>query len=302
MHIKKEICCTKPLLVRDGFLVCTECGKMHRQHVTPQMISFTQNFAPVHASYSRSKRFRTKMMAALRLQMHYTLDKSLVSWLKNAESEGTLKTPEDLLFHIAQYPVSKNQRRPYLYAMYYWRALGKEIPRIETQELDQLCQEFDCIFFAFRRLNLPKPDFPYAYLFRKIVETGAYSKDVVMMTRFVRKLQCQVRQKRYHELYLKCRTSSKCSLLLVNERGEDRRDGDDSEAGTIISRTVHSESTEGETLSRSRSDGCEKCLSIGSTNETGHQERDIQHRQDNAHGFHNEEYLLAMLRKYRCLK
>ena len=229
MHIKREICCTKPLLVRDGFLVCTECGKMHRQHVTPQMISFTQNFAPVHASYSRSKRFRTKMMSALRLQMHYTLDKSLVSWLKNAESEGTLKTPEDLLFHIAQYPVSKNQRRPYLYAMYYWRALGKDIPQITTQELNQLCQEFDRIFFAFRRLNLPKPDFPYAYLFRKIVKTSAYSKDVVMMTRFVRKLQCQVRQKRYHELYMKCQTSSKCSLWLVNERGENRRDRGDSE-------------------------------------------------------------------------
>ena len=129
----------------------------------------------------------------------HVIDKGLFEFLLKQK----IKTPEDLLSSIAKYP-SKN-RRPYSFAMYYWSALGFKVPRCTEQDIKMLIFEFDNIMFAWNRLKLKRPCFPYAFLFTKLVDHGKqYSEGLKQFPKFLRKLRCDKRRVRYEKLFQKC--------------------------------------------------------------------------------------------------
>ena len=112
MQSKTETCCTKPLVGRDGFLVCLECGKVARPHLETHHTSYTQRFGYVKSGYSRKNRFEKKLIASLRCMAHYHIDAELVKHLKKYK----IQTPEQLLVGIALYP-KKKPRKPYMYGI-----------------------------------------------------------------------------------------------------------------------------------------------------------------------------------------
>ena len=164
MHLKIETCCTKPLSSQNGYFVCIECGLVHRPHCDTRHTSFTQRFGYVKPAYSRKHRLEKKLIASLQCLAHYKIDVDLVAHLK----KQSITTPEQLLVGIASYP-KKKPRKPYIYAPYYWVSLGKSLPKMTKNDVRLLTQTFDHIFFAWHRLRVQGPHFPYSYLMRKIV-------------------------------------------------------------------------------------------------------------------------------------
>jgi len=150
--------------------------------------------------YTRKGRFEKKILQLLQCQLNYSLDEKLVFFL----STRKIATPEDLHEEISLYPTKG--RRPYNGIMYYWVALGKKQPSCSTRDVQLLKREFDNIYFAWERLGFMRPSFPYAYLFRKLVnrENSPYSEGMKFMTRFVRVLRCAKRRERYDALFQKC--------------------------------------------------------------------------------------------------
>ena len=212
MHLKVGTCskCTSPhdLLVRDGFYVCGECGIIHGRSLEINLTSFTQSFRHTPQPYSRRTRFNKKMLSALRCRNNYTIDEHIFKHLKKLNP----RTPEDILHGISTYTytkTSKKRRRPYMFVTYYWQALGNTVPLVTDNEVNRLLHDFDAIFFAWRRLGFVKPDFPYAYLFRKLVTENDYSHNMRELTRFVRILCCPKRRLRYDNLYESCRVNVK---------------------------------------------------------------------------------------------
>ena len=201
MQSKTETCCSEPLASRDGFLVCLHCGKMFRPHLDTHMTSYNQCFGYIKSGYSRKNRFEKKLIASLRCLAHYNIDTELVKHLKKLKIE----TPEQLLVGIAQYP-KKKPRKPYMYATYYWVALGKSIPCMTENDIRMLDHSFDQIFFAWRRLRVSGPHFPYAYLMRKIVsDSDEFSDNIRYLMRFLRVLRCRSRRLRYDKLFETCK-------------------------------------------------------------------------------------------------
>ena len=215
MHLKTEICCTEPVAIRDGFLVCLECGKMKRHHLDTRMTSYNQCFGYVKPAYSRKNRFEKKLIASLRCLAHYNIDTGLLNHLK----KFNIETPEKLLVGIAQYPKTK-PRKPYMYATYYWVALGKHIPSMTANDIRLLHQTFDQIFFAWNRLHVRGPQFPYAYLMRKIVaDSHEFSDNIRYLMRFLRVLRCRSRRLRYDRLFDTCKKLNleNVTYHLINE-------------------------------------------------------------------------------------
>lgn len=219
MLLKTETCCTKPLVSRDGFLMCLECGKMHRPHCDTRFTSFNQRYGFVKAGYSRKNRFEKKLIASLRCMAHYNIDAKLVEHLK----KFNIKTPEQLLAGIAQYP-KKRPRKPYIYAPYYWIALGKDLPKMTENDIRMLNLAFDQIFFAWHRLHVTGPHFPYSYLMRKIVaDSTEYSSNLRFLMRFLRVLRCRSRRLRYDKLFQVCKNLDlkNATYHIINEQESD---------------------------------------------------------------------------------
>lgn len=217
MHSKTETCCSEPLASRDGFLVCLQCGKVARRHLDTRHTSYTQCFGYVKPGYSRKNRFEKKLIASLRCLAHYNIDVKLVAHLKTLNIE----TPEQLLVGIAQYP-KKKPRKPYMYATYYWRALGKHAPPMTPNDIRLLDLAFDQIYFAWRRLHVNGPQFPYAYLMRKIVaDSPEYSDNIRYLMRFMRVLRCRSRRLRYDKLFETCKNLDlkNVTYYVINEPG-----------------------------------------------------------------------------------
>jgi len=150
------------------------------------------------AGYSRRTRFLKKILGALRLTASHTIDAKLMEYLKKLK----IDTPEELLSAIGKFP-SKG-RRPYQFAMFYWYALGKPVPRCTDADVRMLVYEFDQIQTAWNRLNIKRPCFPYVFVLEKLVEAAKYSKGVKAFVPFLRKLRCPKRRVRYEKLFRKC--------------------------------------------------------------------------------------------------
>ena len=199
--MRLSLCCDCELVSDMGYMTCSGCGKQSTQHLETNSCSFThQPKVMMSRSYSRKSRFFKKCLRMLRCRMNYRVDDNLVKFLKTKEIE----TPEKLFLEMSLFPCKK--RRPFDAIMFYWAALGKNPPQCTENDIKQLKLDFDNIFFAWKRLGFQPPRFPYAFLFRKIVQAKStmYSPGILEMTRFVRKLRCVSRKARYDELFEEC--------------------------------------------------------------------------------------------------
>ena len=187
-----------------GFLFCSSCGKAQSQQLDTANTAFAQSHAVLKNTYSRKNRFEKKLLAALRCRVEYNIDEALLTFLQKHVHQ--IKSPQDLLEFISRYPMKKGKRRPYLYVAFYWQALGKALPLISERDLFCLKHDFDNIYFAWERLNIEPPMFPYAFLLRHIVAYGGtrYTKNMHQLCQFVRVLRCPMRTKRYKELFHRC--------------------------------------------------------------------------------------------------
>jgi len=193
-------CCQAQPVLDDGFFYCSKCGLLLKQDLQTSYTSYNQSTYFVSKAYSRRSRFVNKVLGSLRLMTSYVVEQGLYEFLQKQKIE----TPQDLLYHISKYPSKKN-RRPYSFAMYYWSAIGKPVPRCTEQDIKMLVFQFDNIMFAWNRLKLKRPCFPYAYLFTKLVEiNNKYSSGLKQFPMFLRKLRCEKRRARYDKLFEKC--------------------------------------------------------------------------------------------------
>jgi len=193
------MCCGR-VLVENGFRVCTECGRGIGRHLETSLTAFDQSSLYFPHGYSRKSRFEKKVLGALRCISAHKVDEQLMKYLRTRN----VTTPQELLHEMSKYPTS--MRRPYIYIMYYWKALGFKQPVVCERDMDILKREFDHIFFAWERLSFENPKFPYAYTFQKLV-TGQlkYSNGMRALVPFVRTLRCKKRRKRYDRLFAICR-------------------------------------------------------------------------------------------------
>jgi hypothetical protein len=187
-------------MAESGYNVCTQCGKLGRQTLDTRNVVYNHQTSVMVRPYSRKSRFEKKVLGLLRCLVNYQIDERLVFFLKHRKIE----TPEDLHTEIGLYPTKG--RRPFDSIMYYWVALNFEQPMCTETDILFLKQDFDNIFFAWDHYGYPNPKFPYSYLFRKIVmlKDSRYSKGMRIMTRFVRRLQCAKRRKRYDKIFKRC--------------------------------------------------------------------------------------------------
>lgn len=191
--------CCGSVEVDNGFRICTSCGKCLGRHLETSLTSFNHGSLYFPTGYSRKSRFEKKVLGALRCMSAHKVDEDLMSWLEARK----ITTPQQLLQEMSRFPT--NGRRPYIYVMYYWKALGFQQPVVLAQDMEYLKREFDHIFFAWERLGFENPKFPYSFTFRKLV-TGnpKYSQGMRDLVPFVRKLRCHKRRKRYNRLFAIC--------------------------------------------------------------------------------------------------
>ena len=154
--------------------------------------------------YSRAQRFSTKIIGGLlRTSPTPVINAELVNKVRNCLE------PEDVISAISSWKPPPGIRRPYIHATYYWTMAGGTLPIIDQNEIRALVNAFDDIFFAWHRLNIKGPSFPYIWLLRALVDNnvgGPYSEELQFLIRFTRKMRCENRLKRYSRLFDKCLT------------------------------------------------------------------------------------------------
>jgi len=184
---------------KNGFQICSGCGKTFTRFFETKIMSFSQSNLYFPKGYSRKSRFEKKVLGALRCLNSHKVDEKLMAFLKTKNIE----TPQQLLKEIGRFRTKG--RRPYMFSMYYWKALGKTQPIVLEKDMELLKKDFDQIFFAWERLNFKNPKFPYNYTFKKIV-TGnkKYSLGLRALVPFVRNLRCVKRRERYDRLFELC--------------------------------------------------------------------------------------------------
>ena len=184
--------------IDGGFSCCVSCGAVAKRELDTRCSSFAQNTAPLHNSYTRCKRFVTKIMGALLCRVSCPID------LKLLEAVRRCSTPEETIVAIAKHVADDDARRPYLHAVAYWVAAGKDITFPGPREVAYYVRQFDHIFFARARLRIPCPNFPYLTLLEFIVEDHHASASMRSIMQFVRKLRCQRRRDKYAHQYQMC--------------------------------------------------------------------------------------------------
>ena len=195
--------CSVGKIVSDmGQYFCAECGVSAGRVCDTSYTAYSQSHAILKSTYSRKNRFEKKLLASLRCLVNYVVDEKLLDFLRQKD----IATPPDLLKKISDYLMPRGTRRPYIFVMYYWRALGKEVPILTERDLFCLKVDFDEIYFAWERQNFQPPMFPYAFLLRQIVLHGGkrYSVGMHKIIQFVRTLRCPRRSERYNSLFHKC--------------------------------------------------------------------------------------------------
>ena len=212
INLKTETCCKRLVKPIDGYLVCEICGKMVRPFLDTKITGFQQAHYHLYTPYSRKSRFNKKMLRALQCLNTYTINPHIIEHLKKMNIE----TPAQCIDALAKCPMPKQSRRPYMHVVHYWKALGKQPPVVSDTEIQTLLRDFDDILFAWQRLNLPNPQFPYTYLMRQIVaQMSNYSPAMHQLTGFLRVLKCKIRRERYDFLFQKClhNVNKKCDLM-----------------------------------------------------------------------------------------
>lgn len=204
-------CSVSDIIHENGFVVCVTCGEIFRRSLETSHVSFQQQHYRIQTLYSRRSRFEKKVLGSLRRFTNHEISSDLMDFLLKHRPE----TPQELLRNISLWKTT--ERRPYQHAMDYWVALGNHQPVCTDADVRLLKVKFDDFFFAWERLQLMRPKFPYAYLFNKIViGSEKFSDGMKALVQFVRILRCRKRKKRYDILYEKCVNFNYQILYLEN--------------------------------------------------------------------------------------
>mgnify|MGYP007063394305 CR=1 FL=1 len=189
----------KVFVVDAGYECCQQCGKIKSRELDADVCAFAQSTSPMCNSYTRSKRFKSKILGVLLCRVTQDLDPMLVNRVASAVN------PEDVLEIISCYEPRSNQRRPYLQAVAYWIAANKPMSFPKQSEIDHYVHRFESIFFARARLQLDGPNFPYLALLEMMVHDNKDASDEMrFLMRFVRKLRCRRRRRRYQQQFINC--------------------------------------------------------------------------------------------------
>jgi hypothetical protein len=194
-------CCENAAHVLDnGYITCVSCGCVHIRELDVANTAFGHTPSRLKTNYTRSGRFATKIIGSLLKRHHHNMDESLLATLRARAAD--LKTPEDLLLAISRW--EGKGRKPYIFAVRYWEALGRTMRVISDKEERFICNVFGEIFFAAERLEIEGPRFPMTTLLQLIVEEFEMSPEAIFMIRFTKRLRCQFRQARYTANFKRC--------------------------------------------------------------------------------------------------
>ena len=189
--------CRCVFVVDAGFQTCVFCGVVASRELDETISPFDQTpVASIRPVYTRKKRFARKILGALLNRIHHNIDGGLL----NHVCECT--TPEQMFKEIALFPYEK--RRPYTNITAYWLAAGKHLELPTDGEVRKVIHTFDNIFFAWNRLEIVGPAFPYSVLLQHIVKEGSYGPAMNYLIRFTRRLRCPKRRARYDSLFKQC--------------------------------------------------------------------------------------------------
>ena len=197
--------CKDSIIVDCGFNCCAACGAVVQRELNTTCTSYNACWGTVMNTtpYTRSIRFNTKILAALLGRVNHRCDPGLMRWLRFCERKDRVRTPEMLLKRISDYKTTI--RKPYIHSRCYWVALkGEKFPEINPREIAFIEKTFAELFYAWERLNLGTPRFPFTTALRLTVERFGLSSNMKYLCRFARALRCQTRAKRYKENFELC--------------------------------------------------------------------------------------------------
>ena len=210
-------CCNAQCVCDNGFMCCTACGCVQNRALDVSITSFEECKAPHYATYTRSRRFRKNILACLTNRVCHNVDTQLAAYLKRCA-----KTPEEYVQALSNYPtlaLGTSRRRPYIHLSAYWVANGNVLPRLSANHIARLTILFDSIFFAWARLGLPSPQFPYTTLLQMICAQQSGGDALKFIIRFTRVLRCPKRRTRYANAFNLC-------MSYIKDHGEIFQGGD----------------------------------------------------------------------------
>jgi len=164
-----------------------------------------QNMYLCTQQYTREGRFNNKILAAIFYGgvAPHVMHKGLVKFLVQARITGKFEKPEDIIKLIGEYRTTI--RKPYIHARTYYEAVfGVTLNTPNELELRFIENTFTEVFYAWERLKLGKPRFPYTTVLRLIVDEFALSDETRFLVRFARRLKCEVRTERYARCFKLC--------------------------------------------------------------------------------------------------
>ena len=174
------------------------CGSVVSRELDVGVKSFQQSVSRGVAPYTRKKRFCHKILGALLGRVGHKLNAMLIRHIKSSGAE----TPEEFVVAVSTFETSS--RRPYIHVTQYWYARGGAMPTLPPHEERFLERMFDAIFFAWARLEIQGPQFPYTTLLQLLVHHFALGASSRHLVRFSRVLRCPKRRLRYNILFEKC--------------------------------------------------------------------------------------------------
>ena len=182
------------------------CGQIARRQLDENATSF--DHAATHSikiEYTRITRFTKKIMAALQRRLHHNIDKTVRDLLAEMFTDIDRPSPERFIDAVSVIRLDRQRRKPYNYVIYYYESIfNVELPKIPEHELTLINKIFCEVFYASKRLNLPRPTFPMSMLLRLIVDFFDFSEDTQYVVRFAKLLRCPCRRRRYKALFIKC--------------------------------------------------------------------------------------------------
>jgi hypothetical protein len=198
-------CCEAPWVVDNGFKCCCQCGAVASRELDVNATCFQQSVSKLQTSqYTRTGRFSQKVVGALLGTTNWTPKPELMVYLNSCRARNLASDPEQLLNCVALYKTQT--RRPYMHATTLWRNMvgTPKIPKLRQSDAQFICDVFTEIFYVWSRLDFDRPRLPMGQAIILIVDTFEMGEAAQYLVRFVRKLKCQRRRKRYATLFLKC--------------------------------------------------------------------------------------------------
>ena len=194
--------CDGGTVLESGFECCMYCGCVVNRELNSNERAFATCGSPIKPVYTRRRRFTNKIIGALLLRCTVKIDVDLLKSLNHDITKKT--TPEMFLKSMSAW---RHTPRPYIHIVAYWVAAGENITMPRDEELTLLVRSFDYIFFAWKRLGVTGPMFPYVTLLQHIVESSDFfeaSDELCFITRFTKRIRCKRRSEKYLALYKKC--------------------------------------------------------------------------------------------------